>query len=102
MEKQAGVVLTDVWDSLRGNQKAQVLDQIVDIQQRLVGARFARFGSLYYVDDIPDNAGPDSSVYFDLAGNDCGAKGSVLDQPILARSLTLGEANWISTGAHVC
>ncbi|GLA86112.1 phosphotransferase enzyme [Aspergillus tubingensis] len=77
MEKQAGVVLTDVWDSLRGNQKAQVLDQIVDIQQRLVGARFARFGSLYYVEDIPDNAGPDSSVSFDLAGNDCGAKGEL-------------------------
>lgn len=47
MEKQAGVVLTDVWDSLKRKQKAQLLDQIVDIQRRLAGARFARFGSLY-------------------------------------------------------
>ncbi|OJZ91485.1 hypothetical protein ASPFODRAFT_66087 [Aspergillus luchuensis CBS 106.47] len=74
MEKQAGVVLTDVWDSLKGRQKAQVLDQIVDIQRRLAGARFARFGSLYYVIDIPDNAGPDSSLYFDLAGNELRSK----------------------------
>ncbi|BCR96680.1 phosphotransferase family protein [Aspergillus luchuensis] len=74
MEKQAGVVLTDVWDSLKGRQKAQVLDQIVDIQRRLAGARIARFGSLYYVIDIPDNAGPDSSLYFDLAGNELRSK----------------------------
>ncbi|GLA00434.1 phosphotransferase enzyme, partial [Aspergillus niger] len=70
MEKRAGVVLTDVWDSLKGKQKAHILDQIVDIQRRLADARFAKFGSLCYGDDIPDNADPNTSLHFDSARNE--------------------------------
>lgn len=101
MEKPAGVGLTDVWDSLKGKQKAHVLDQIVDIQRRLAGARFAKFGSLYYGDDIPDNAYSNSFLYFDSAGNKRRSKRFCNEPLTTALSLTFGEVNWISNGAHV-
>ncbi|KAL3460871.1 hypothetical protein BJX64DRAFT_289811 [Aspergillus heterothallicus] len=53
MEKQAGVVLTNVWDTIKGKQKVQVLDQVVDIERRLAAIKFSKFGSLYYKDDLP-------------------------------------------------
>ncbi|OJJ51118.1 hypothetical protein ASPZODRAFT_148466 [Penicilliopsis zonata CBS 506.65] len=53
MEKQAGVVLTDVWDTIKGKQKVQILDQVVDIERRLAATKFSKFGSLYYKDDLP-------------------------------------------------
>lgn len=31
MEKQDGVVLTDVWDTVKGKQKVRILDQVVDM-----------------------------------------------------------------------
>ncbi|RLL93367.1 hypothetical protein CFD26_102036 [Aspergillus turcosus] len=70
MEKQAGVVLTDVWDTIKGKQKVQILDQVVDIERRLAATRFSKFGSLYYKDDLPDNSDSSSFLYLDATGNE--------------------------------
>ncbi|PYI02398.1 phosphotransferase enzyme family protein [Aspergillus sclerotiicarbonarius CBS 121057] len=69
MEKQAGVVLTDVWGTIKGKQKVQLLDQVIDIERRLAATIFSRFGSLYYKDDLPDNSDSTSSLYLDSTGN---------------------------------
>ncbi|KAJ5585281.1 phosphotransferase enzyme family protein [Penicillium hispanicum] len=69
MEKQAGVVLTDVWDTIKGTQKIQILDQIVDIERRLAATKFSKFGSLYYKKDIPESSDPTSYLYLDSTGN---------------------------------
>ncbi|PWY66750.1 phosphotransferase enzyme family protein [Aspergillus heteromorphus CBS 117.55] len=70
MEKQAGVVLTDVWDVIKGKQKVQILDQIVDIERRLAATTFSKFGSLYYKDDLPENSDPTSPQYRDSTGKE--------------------------------
>lgn len=69
MEKQSGVVLTDVWDILKGKQKVQILDQVVDIERRLAATKFSKFGSLYYKDDLPGNSDSTSPLYLDSNGN---------------------------------
>ncbi|KAE8409110.1 phosphotransferase enzyme family protein [Aspergillus pseudonomiae] len=74
MEKQAGVALTDVWDIIKGKQKVQILDQVVDIERRLAATKFSKFGSLYYKDDLPDNSDSPSPLYFDSAGNEVRSK----------------------------
>ena len=74
IEKQAGVALTDVWDIIKGKQKVQILDQVVDIERRLAATKFSKFGSLYYKDDLPDNSDSPSPLYFDPAGNEVRSK----------------------------
>lgn len=70
MEKQAGVVLTNVWDTIKGKQKAQIVDQIVDIERRLAATKFSKFGSLYYKDDLPDDSDTTSPLYVDSTGKE--------------------------------
>ncbi|KAJ0423516.1 phosphotransferase enzyme family protein [Aspergillus carlsbadensis] len=75
MEKQAGVVLTDVWDTLKGKQRAQILDQVVDIERRLAATSFTKYGSLYYQKDLAHNAADSTSpLYIDVAGNEVRSK----------------------------
>ncbi|OGM49765.1 hypothetical protein ABOM_001786 [Aspergillus bombycis] len=74
MEKQAGVLLTDVWDIIKEKQKVQILDQVVDIERRLAATRFCKFGSLHYQDDLPDNSDSTSALYFDSIGNEVRSK----------------------------
>ncbi|EAW09982.1 phosphotransferase enzyme family protein [Aspergillus clavatus NRRL 1] len=74
MEKQAGIVLTNVWDTMKGKQKVQILDQIVDIERRLAATKFSRFGSLYYKGDLPDNSDTTSPLYVDSTGNEVWSK----------------------------
>ncbi|PYI27434.1 phosphotransferase enzyme family protein [Aspergillus indologenus CBS 114.80] len=72
MEKQAVVVLSDVWDTMKGKQKVQIVDQVVDIERRLAATRFSRFGSLYYKDDLANNSDADdatSPLYLNSTGN---------------------------------
>ncbi|KAE8327124.1 kinase-like domain-containing protein [Aspergillus sergii] len=45
MEKQAGVMLSDVWDSLKGKQRAQLVFQVVDFEKTLAATKFTGFGS---------------------------------------------------------
>ena len=72
MEKQTGVVLTDVWDTMKGKEKVHILDQVVDIERRLGATKFSKFGSLYYKTDVPDHSDSDSAsyLYLDSAGNE--------------------------------
>jgi hypothetical protein len=65
MEKQGAIVLTDVWDTLKGKQKVQILDQVVDMKTRLAATKFSKFGSLYYKDDLPDIPNTNSPLYVD-------------------------------------
>ncbi|KAE8357046.1 kinase-like domain-containing protein [Aspergillus coremiiformis] len=74
MEKQAGIVLTNVWDTMKGKQKVQILDQIVDIERRLAATKFSQFGSLYYKGDLPDNSDTTSPLYVDSTGNEVQSK----------------------------
>jgi hypothetical protein len=73
MEKQAGVILTNVWDTLKGKQKVQILDQIVDIERCLAATKFSQFGSLYYKGDLPDNSDT-SPLYVDSTGDEVRSK----------------------------
>ncbi|RAK99971.1 uncharacterized protein BO80DRAFT_456099 [Aspergillus ibericus CBS 121593] len=70
MEKQAGVVLTEVWDTIKAKQKVQILDQVIDIERRLATTGFSKFGSLYYRDDLPENSDATSSLSRDATGNE--------------------------------
>ncbi|KAL2796234.1 hypothetical protein BJX66DRAFT_336248 [Aspergillus keveii] len=70
MEKQGGIVLTDVWDTLKGKQKVQILDQVVDMETRLAATKFSKFGSLYYKDDLPDIPNTNSPLYVDSTGKE--------------------------------
>ncbi|GCB18970.1 hypothetical protein AAWM_01855 [Aspergillus awamori] len=74
---------------LKWKRKVHVLGQIVDIQRRLAGARFAKFGSLYHGDDIPDNAYSNPSLYFDSAGNKRRSKRFCIGTLTTALSLAL-------------
>ena len=70
MEKQSGVVLNDVWDTVKGKQKVQILDQLVDIERRLAATKFSKFGSLYYKGDLPDTSDSTSPLFLDSTGNE--------------------------------
>ena len=85
MEKQAGVVLSDVWDTLKGIQNVRILDQVVDIERRLAAIRFTKFGSLYYKNDLPGNLDSDSDsaspLYIDSAGNEVWSERFAIGSP---------------------
>ncbi|KAH9210302.1 phosphotransferase enzyme family protein [Leptodontidium sp. 2 PMI_412] len=53
MEKQSGVMLSDVWDDMKGSQKAEILKQVVGIERALASTKFKKFGGLYYKHDLP-------------------------------------------------
>ncbi len=74
MKKQADVALTNVWDTMKGKQKVQILDQIVDIERRLADTKFSQFGLLYYKDDLLDNSDTTSLLYVDSTGNEVRSK----------------------------
>lgn len=68
MEKQPGVMLNDVWDNIKGSQKAEILKQVVEIENVLTSTKFVKFGSLYYKNDLTqsDSIMP---LYVDRDGN---------------------------------
>ncbi|KAE8337770.1 hypothetical protein BDV24DRAFT_154051 [Aspergillus arachidicola] len=45
MEKQTGVMLSDVWGSLNGKQRAQLVLHVVDFEKTLAATKFNGFGS---------------------------------------------------------
>ncbi|KAF1963163.1 phosphotransferase enzyme family protein [Byssothecium circinans] len=68
MEKQPGVMLNDVWDDLKGSQKAEILKQVIEMENKLALIKFTKYGSLYYKQDLPqsDRTTP---LYVDGKGN---------------------------------
>ena len=74
MEKQAGVVLTDAWDTIKGKQKVQILDQFLEMERCLATTKFSKFGSLYYRNDLPNNSDSTTPLYIDSTGNETRSK----------------------------
>lgn len=74
MEKQAGIVLANVWETMKGKQKVQILDQVVEFERRLAATKLSQFGSLYYKSDLPDNSDTASPLYVDSTGNEVRSK----------------------------
>ncbi|KAL8971193.1 MAG: hypothetical protein Q9197_003409 [Variospora fuerteventurae] len=52
MEKMQGESLASRWFSLSTKELAKVIEQIVEIENRLFSARFSKHGSLYYREDL--------------------------------------------------
>lgn len=62
-------MLSDVWDSLKGKQRAQLVLQVVDFEKTLAATKFNGFGSLYYKDDLHSSVDT-LSLYVDNSGNE--------------------------------
>ncbi|DAA78663.1 TPA_exp: Uncharacterized protein A8136_2448 [Trichophyton benhamiae CBS 112371] len=69
MEKQPGVVLRDVWTTMKGKQKASILQQVVEFERILASTKFTKIGALYYKEDLPTPE-RNSPLYVDGSGND--------------------------------
>lgn len=54
MEKAQGESLGCRWLSLSRKELAEIVKEVVDVESRLFLARFARFGSLYYKEDLEE------------------------------------------------
>jgi hypothetical protein len=59
-------MLSDVWDNMGGLQKAEILKQVVGIEQALASTKFTKFGGLYYKQDLPQS---DSTTPLYVDGN---------------------------------
>lgn len=70
MEKQAGAMLSDVWESMKGKQKAQIVLQVVDIEHTSASTKFTKLGALYYKNDLPATLDTTSPLYIDGNGNE--------------------------------
>ncbi|KAK1145263.1 hypothetical protein N8T08_004416 [Aspergillus melleus] len=70
MEKQAGVTLSNMWGSMKGKQKAQIVLQVVDIEKSLAAIKFRKLGALYYKEDLPARPSSMASLYIDSTGNE--------------------------------
>lgn len=58
MEKAPGVKLAHVWPNLAGNQRSQIVKQIVHFEKRFTASPFAGIGSLYYAESLDDSVHP--------------------------------------------
>ncbi|KAH8829214.1 kinase-like domain-containing protein [Flagelloscypha sp. PMI_526] len=54
MENAPGVQLDTVWETLTYADKKNIVASLVDIEQRLLTARFASYGNLYYKTDVDE------------------------------------------------
>lgn len=61
--------LSDVWESLKGKQKAQML-QVADFEKVLASTKFTKLGALYYKDDLPATLHDMSPLYVDRNGDE--------------------------------
>ncbi|KAL2856458.1 phosphotransferase enzyme family protein [Aspergillus pseudoustus] len=68
MEKQSGIPLDDVWATMHGKQKAQLVLQIVEFEKTLAATKLTKSGSLYYADDVP--AAETGPLYIDEHGSE--------------------------------
>lgn len=54
METAKGVQASNVWGDLDARQKKNVVNSIIDAEQKLLDAQFSQYGSLYYKEDVPE------------------------------------------------
>ncbi|KAJ7156111.1 kinase-like domain-containing protein [Mycena crocata] len=57
MEKVSGVQLYDRWNDIRGEGVAAVIEDLVDIEEKMTNTQFGMVGSLYLAEDLPENTG---------------------------------------------
>jgi hypothetical protein len=67
MEKLAGVELEQVWPGMNIQDRFAVVRAIAGYQDRWTSISFAKFGSLYYAEDL-DGPKIDSPLYTDADG----------------------------------
>ncbi|EFQ99332.1 phosphotransferase enzyme family protein [Nannizzia gypsea CBS 118893] len=70
MEKQSGIMLGDVWTTMKGKQKASIVQQVVEFEKTLTSTKFTKIGGLYYKEDLHTSSKRDSPLYVDGNGND--------------------------------
>ena len=69
MEKIPGVELEKLWDDMTGRQKYEIVEQLVGFEKSFASTAFRLFGSLYYVQDIP-NVADDEVLYVNEDGTE--------------------------------
>ena len=52
METAKGVELASVWGTMNSKQKKNVVTSLAALEQNMVNAKFSKYGSLYYKDDL--------------------------------------------------
>ncbi|KAJ7481656.1 hypothetical protein FB451DRAFT_134092 [Mycena latifolia] len=57
MEKAPGVQLMDRWMDIRGPAVKSLIDDVVEVEQKMTDTEFAMLGSLYLADDLPEGVG---------------------------------------------
>ncbi|KAH7883043.1 kinase-like domain-containing protein [Phlebopus sp. FC_14] len=55
METAQGVQLSSVWPTMDSRQRKNVVNSLVVMEQNLLNAKFAHYGSLYYKGDVPQS-----------------------------------------------
>ncbi|KAL8993124.1 MAG: hypothetical protein Q9188_007406, partial [Gyalolechia gomerana] len=55
MEKAPGIELAHVWPKLLGNQRRDIVKQIVQFEKRFVASTFPGIGSLYYAESLDES-----------------------------------------------
>ncbi|OAT14298.1 phosphotransferase enzyme family protein [Blastomyces gilchristii SLH14081] len=69
MEKHLGVMLSDVWGSMKKKQKTQIVLQVADIEKTLASTKFTKLGALYYKNDLPATLDTTIPLYVDRNRN---------------------------------
>lgn len=87
METAKGVQLGDVWNtpSMDARKKKDVVNALIAAEQRMLDAKFASYGSLYYKDDVPEaNRAP--KLYADETRPDDGSEAKFCIGPTANRN----------------
>ena len=99
MEKLEGESLASRWPSLSSKELGEVIKQLADIESRLFSARLSEYGSLYYKEDLEEEARKNDSK------EPNGAK-LLHDQfrtgPIVDRSFWTGERDQMNLDRGPC
>lgn len=65
MEKINGVLLSSIWLSMSVEKKTKILKKLSSYQQVWMSFSFKKYGSLYYISDIPMQPNQSPSCYYD-------------------------------------
>jgi len=57
MEKAQGVLLSDLWYKMPSGSKTSIIEQVVEIEEKITSLKFEQHGCIYYDNDIPVELG---------------------------------------------
>lgn len=101
LEKQIGVMLNDVWDSMKGKQKAQIVLQVVSFEKALVSTKFTKLGALYNKGDLPATLDNMSPLYVDGNGSEVQSAKFGIGPTNHRTFFDFGRGDWTSIVGHV-